>query len=127
MSGYQEYSITHLPVHSYAVEEHDMPRSCSGTTGTEYFVPRTAAVHVPRATAVHASGFLYGNEEVVRPGQNVFADHEESVYEPRHRLQEPKIITNESNRVISFVRHKTKRELNKNLCEVVAIRSSGVL
>lgn len=77
--SYHEYSITNSPTHSYS------PTSGDSAGMSEYFISRGAS------TAVRSGGLGYGSH-ATEQGDTVFC-------EPQQRLQEPKVISNESNRV----------------------------
>lgn len=77
--SYHEYSITNSPTHSYS------PTSGDSAGMPEYFISRGAS------TAMRSSGLGYGSH-TTEQSDTVFC-------EPQQRLQEPKVISNESNRV----------------------------
>uniref|UniRef100_A0A0R3RIG9 Secreted protein n=1 Tax=Elaeophora elaphi TaxID=1147741 RepID=A0A0R3RIG9_9BILA len=80
--SYHEYSITNSPTHSYS------PTSGDSVGMPEYFISRGAS------TAVRSGGLGFGSH-ASEQGDTVFC-------EPQQRLQEPKVISNESNRVGSY-------------------------
>ncbi|EJW71601.1 hypothetical protein WUBG_17492 [Wuchereria bancrofti] len=77
--SYHEYSITDSPTHSYS------PTSGDSAGMPEYFISSGAS------TTMRSGGLGYGSH-ATEQGNTVFC-------EPQQRLQEPKVISNESNRV----------------------------
>ncbi|VDK81071.1 unnamed protein product [Litomosoides sigmodontis] len=76
--SYHEYSITNSPTHSYS------PTSGDSAGMPEYFISRGAS------TAMRSGGLGYASR-TTEQGDTVFC-------ESQQRLQEPKVISNESNR-----------------------------